>query len=269
VIALSREEVIDPDFPTSDALYDLAEARAAMAATLAQVGAALRVPVEIVAVFNPFTGMYEAATGESAVVPGEKLSGLHRTVAVVVSGVPLVKAASTIGGGVLAGFNMITRGRRLFHAAEEAKDVTRLYQVMEGVLAARKIRAKTWQEYERGVRALYGDVTFTSRQYSAVVNGKLVNGVADNVAEIAGKRVAIEAKFLTDAWARSPRNPSSSIGHLPFAVAEQTAMLDQAKKYSAAFDEVIYHSNSTELIAHYTKVFKGNGITNFKFIFTE
>lgn len=46
-------------------------------------------------------------------------------------------------------------------------------------------------------------------------------------------------------------------------------MLDQVKKYSAAFDEVIYHSNSPELIAHYTKVFQNAGIKNFRFTFTE
>jgi filamentous hemagglutinin len=101
-----------------------------------------------------------------------------------------------------------------------------------------------------------------------VVDGRLVNGVADNVVEIGGRRVAVEAKFVDD-WARSLRNPSSPIGNRPFAVAEQAKMLDQARKYSAAFDEVIYHSNSPELIAHYTKVFQDAGIKNFRFILTE
>jgi filamentous hemagglutinin len=140
--------------------------------------------------------------------------------------------------------------------------------VAPGASAAPKIGAKTWQQYEKGVQGLYGEASFSARQYTAVVDGKLVNGVADNVAEIAGKRVAVEAKFVED-WAKSLRNPASPIGSKPFAVAEQAKMLDQAKKYSAAFDEVIYHSNSPELIAHYTKVFQNAGIKNFRFILTE
>jgi filamentous hemagglutinin len=59
------------------------------------------------------------------------------------------------------------------------------------------------------------------------------------------------------------------IGNKPFATAEQAKMLEQAKKYSVAFDEVIYHSNSAELIAHYAKVFQDAGITNFRFILTK
>jgi hypothetical protein len=92
--------------------------------------------------------------------------------------------------------------------------------------------------------------------------------VADNVASIGGHNVAVEAKFVND-WAKSLRNPASAIGNKPFAVAEQAKMLEQARKYSAAFDEVIYHSNSAELIAHYTKVFQDAGIPNFRFILTQ
>lgn len=72
-----------------------------------------------------------------------------------------------------------------------------------------------------------------------------------------------------DNWAASLRNPASSIGNKPFAVPEQAKMLAQAKKYSAAFQEVIYRSNSPELVAHYTKVFKDAGIKNFRFILTR
>lgn len=61
------------------------------------------------------------------------------------------------------------------------------------------------------MRDLYGETSFSARQYTAVVDGKLVNGVADNVAEITGKRVAVEAKFVDD-WAKSLRNPASPIG---------------------------------------------------------
>jgi filamentous hemagglutinin len=46
-------------------------------------------------------------------------------------------------------------------------------------------------------------------------------------------------------------------------------MIDQASKYSAGFEGgVIYHTNSTELVAHYTEVFNNAGITNFRFVIT-
>ncbi len=112
--------------------------------------------------------------------------------------------------------------------------------------AGQKIGAKTWQEYENGAGIVWrGRVE--SCKYTAVVNGKRVNGVADNVTIIGGKRVAIEAKFV-DKWGTSLRNPASTIGKEPFAIEEQTAMLEQAKKYSAVFQETIYHTNSPELI---------------------
>lgn len=131
----------------------------------------------------------------------------------------------------------------------------------------RVIGAKTWQEYEAGVRSIYGEASFSAREYVTIVDGKRVRGIADNVAEIGGKNVAIEAKFVDD-WAKSLRNPASAIGGKPFAVAEQAKMLEQARKYSAAFDEVIYHSNSQALIDYYSKVFRDAGITNFKFVYT-
>jgi hypothetical protein len=67
----------------------------------------------------------------------------------------------------------------------------------------------------------------------------------------------------------SIRNPRSAIGDTPFATGEQNKMLEQAKKYSAAFDEVIYHTNSAELIIHYSKVFREAGITNFRIVWTR
>ena len=95
-----------------------------------------------------------------------------------------------------------------------------------------------------------------------------VNGIADNVTKIGGKNVAVEAKFVAD-WSTSIRNPASSIGSKPFAVAEQAQMLEQAKKYSATFDEVIYHSNSPQLIAYYAELFKMHGLRNIRFILTK
>lgn len=85
---------------------------------------------------------------------------------------------------------------------------------------------------------------------------------------IGGKSVAVEAKFVND-WARSLRNPLSPIGKLPFALREQAKMLRQARAYSAAFDEVIYHTNDPALRAYYKKIFEDAGIQNFRIIITE
>ncbi|WP_162997797.1 hemagglutinin repeat-containing protein [Rahnella sp. Larv3_ips] len=92
--------------------------------------------------------------------------------------------------------------------------------------------------------------------------------VAYEVAVIGGKPTAIEAKFVDD-WASSIRNPESMSGSKPWAVAEQTKMVDQAKKYSSGFDGgAIYHTNSPELATYYSKVFTNAGVTNFKFVIT-
>jgi hypothetical protein len=120
--------------------------------------------------------------------------------------------------------------------------------------------------YETGVRGLYGS---TSRQpYTAVVNGQVVNGVADGVTRVGGQLTAVEAKFV-ESWGASLRNPASPIGNTPWAIAEQQAMMDQAVKYSANFRVgVVYHTNSVKFAAHYSQVFKDAGITNFKFVIT-
>jgi filamentous hemagglutinin len=105
-------------------------------------------------------------------------------------------------------------------------------------------------------------------KYQTVVNGQVVNGVADGVTSIGGKTTAVEAKFVGN-WSESIRNPASPIGNQPWAVAEQQAMVNQAAKYSANFEGgVIYHTNSAEFAAHYSQVFKDAGITNFQFVIT-
>ncbi len=126
---------------------------------------------------------------------------------------------------------------------------------------ASTVENQTWQSYEAKIRNIYGETPFSSRQYNAIVNGERVNGVADNVAVINGKNVAVEAKFVKD-WSKSIRNPNSPIGDKPFAIAEQQKMLSQAQKYSNAFDEVIYHTNSAELASYYTQLFNSAGILN-------
>ena len=91
--------------------------------------------------------------------------------------------------------------------------------------------------------------------------------MADNVTSVDGKSVAIEAKYVED-WSKSIRNPNSPIGNKPFAVAEQKNVIEQAKDYSSAFDEVIYHTNSPELKEHYTRIFESSGLGNVTIILT-
>jgi hypothetical protein len=121
------------------------------------------------------------------------------------------------------------------------------------------------KSYEAGVQGMYNGTPY---KYSTLVNGQEVNGIADTVTSVAGKQTAVEAKFVED-WATSLRNPASPVGNTPWAISEQQAMVNQATKYSSYFDGgVIYHTNSTELAAYYSQVFKDAGITNFKFVIT-
>ncbi|VVE74930.1 tRNA nuclease CdiA-2 [Pandoraea anapnoica] len=124
------------------------------------------------------------------------------------------------------------------------------------------------QSYEKGVRQLYDNATFQERQFTTIVDGVRVNGVADDVAKINGRFTAVEAKFADD-WASSIRNPESPIGGTSWAKAEQQRMLAQAKSYASAFEGgVVYHTNSVELANYYTKVFVEGGVKNFKFVIT-
>ncbi|ANH74766.1 filamentous hemagglutinin family outer membrane protein [Ralstonia insidiosa] len=124
------------------------------------------------------------------------------------------------------------------------------------------------QSYEGAVRGMYDNASFSDRQYTAVVNGQRVSGVADDVTSIAGKLTAVEAKF-TDDWSTSIRNPNSPNGRTPWAVAEQENMVAQAQKYAAGFDGgVVYHTNSPQLASYYSNVFSDAGIKNFKFVIT-
>jgi hypothetical protein len=168
-------------------------------------------------------------------------------------------------GPPVAVFNLEVDAEHVYYVSTAGVLVHNAYP--EGAPAS--IGAKTWQEYEAGVRRLYAQTSFESREFTTFVDGRAVNGVADNVATIGGRNIAVEAKFVQDRWAKSLRNPDSVIGTKPFAVAEQTRMLEQARKYAAAFDEVIYHSNCPNFIAHYTEVFQYAGITNLRFILTK
>ena len=109
-----------------------------------------------------------------------------------------------------------------------------------------------------------GELPQSAREYSAIINGNKVNGIADYVVNINGKGTVIEAKYV-DHQAKSLRNPESLIGNAPFAIKEQQTMLSQAQKYSASFDDVVYHTNSPELAAHYNAIFQNAGLNNVSF----
>ena len=120
------------------------------------------------------------------------------------------------------------------------------------------------RKYEQQIQDMYrGILPQSQREYRAMIGGKQVNGIANHVVDINGKSVVIEAKYVKD-WSKSIRNPNSKIGNKLFALAEQQKMLSQAQKYSNAFDEVIYHTNSQDLATHYTKIFQDAGLGNVK-----
>jgi len=124
------------------------------------------------------------------------------------------------------------------------------------------------QSYEVGVRGMYGPTSFQQRKFTAIVNGQQVNGIADTVTTVAGRDIAVEAKFVDD-WASSLRNPNSPEGGQSWALVEQQKMIDQAAKYTAAFDGgVVYHTNSIDLARYYTGRFNDAGISNFRFVIT-
>lgn len=177
-------------------------------------------------------------------------------------------------GGVAASATMLASNN--INAASMATDIARPIDSLiapRGGAASQLSRVRgsrpidLAQTYEADIRKLYGAVPFQQRTYTAFVNGQWVNGVADNVAVLNGRTTAIEAKYVEN-WDKSLRNPDSPNGGMPWAVVEQRTMLDQATKYSKAFEHTIYHTNSSELANHYSPLFEQAGITNFHFVIT-
>jgi filamentous hemagglutinin len=130
----------------------------------------------------------------------------------------------------------------------------------------------TWQGYQAQVGNLYGGTAeFSSRAYQANVGGVLRNGIADNVASVGGLDVAVEAKFGGE-WASSIRNPRSPVAlgrsSRGFARRERHTVVDQARRYNEAFDEVHYHTTMPELAQYYSKLLKKLGLDDIKFFHT-
>ncbi len=114
------------------------------------------------------------------------------------------------------------------------------------------------QDYEKQIQNMYGGAGSQSdRSFQGFIDGLPFNGIADNVVD----GVVVEAKYVDD-WDNSLRNPANT---QPWALKEQQNMINQAKKYSDAFDEVVYHTNSQELIDYYSKLFSENGLSNIVF----
>jgi hypothetical protein len=148
------------------------------------------------------------------------------------------------------------------NAAESA------FATTEGVAVSGGRAIDRAASYEIGVRSLYGDLSISQRRFEFVLNGKHVICVADNIISMDGELTAVDAKYVDD-WAMSLRNPASEIGGKPWAVDEQQEMIQQAKAYSLHFPSgVRYHTNSVDLAAHYTNVFRNFGLRNFRFIIT-
>jgi RHS repeat-associated protein len=227
--------------------------------------------MELALDLNPIESTRQAIQGTG--IYGQQLDFADRSLAAAAL-VPVGKVGKVLkcGEKLLRDASTAEKAARGIKTVEGANDLGRMGRVGAGGLrAAAKVpiglvNARSWQEYERAIRAIYGEASLSVRRYSTVVDGELVEGVADAVT-LGGKRVAVEAKFC-EAWGTSLRNPSSAIGKMGFAEAEQQQVVRQARAYSKAFDDVIYHSNSAELVAYYSKVFSDFGLKNVKFVHT-
>ena len=122
---------------------------------------------------------------------------------------------------------------------------------------------KDWVKYEEKIRKLYP--TRSKRKYK----GSDCEGVADGIANVNGKETAIEAKYINK-WKNSAYNPESFFSKcIKKDGTEEERLIDQAKRYTKCFDQVIYHTNSKEFVDHYSKVFAKEGLTNIIFIITK
>ncbi|MEM9342846.1 MAG: hypothetical protein AAGA87_07355 [Pseudomonadota bacterium] len=124
------------------------------------------------------------------------------------------------------------------------------------------------QDYEAAIRGFYTGSSRADRTFELIVDGEVITRIADDIANIRGLDTAIDAKYVED-WAASLRNPNSPNGQQPWAVAEQDAMIAQARDYAAHFPGgAVYHTNSRDLAAHYSQVFRDAGIQNIEFVIT-
>jgi len=174
--------------------------------------------------------------------------------------------------GATAGGSALRRARPTAEALDGAELSTNVaehaFETTESVTVNGSRAIDRGASYETGVRNLYRNVPLSERKFQGSVDGKSVTGLADNTTIIDGRPTAVEAKYV-DAWAASLRNPASAAGGKPWGATEQQQMIRQAKAYSSGFPGgVIYHTNSADLAAFYTNVFRKAGVTNFQFVIT-
>ncbi|GEM_PF-2250901 len=143
------------------------------------------------------------------------------------------------------------------------------FETTEGVAVSGGRAIDRAASYETGVRNLYGDLPISQRRFEVVdLDGTEVSGIADSIISIDGELIAVDAKYVDD-WATSLRNPGSEVGGEPWARNEQMTMIQQAKAYVLNFPSgVVYHTNSVDLAAYYTNVFRKSGLRNFRFVIT-
>jgi hypothetical protein len=140
------------------------------------------------------------------------------------------------------------------------------YETAPPVAVSGKRAIDRARSYENAIRQRYSNATKKDRDYDTIVNGEPVSGVADDITVVDGKPTAVDAKYV-DEWNASLRNPASPIADLHLATEERAEMLEQAKKYTTAFEGgVIYVTNSTALANYYTQIFHEAQITNFRFV---
>lgn len=99
------------------------------------------------------------------------------------------------------------------------------------------------------------------------LDGIVETGYADYLIIFNNKPMPIEAKYVKK-WDKSFYNPEYLLKYSSWAPDEVGRLLHQAKRYNAAFSEVVYHTNCMELANYYTKLFNENGVKNFEFVIT-
>lgn len=125
------------------------------------------------------------------------------------------------------------------------------------------------------LRLTYVRLETEEQAFKVYENGKLRAYRADATTVVAGRDVAVDAKYVDD-WASSPRNPANDRpflrnvdGTMSMDQQERANMLDQARRYSETFDGgAVYHTNSVDLASAWSRIFHDAGLNNIRFVIT-
>ncbi len=142
------------------------------------------------------------------------------------------------------------------------------YASTNAISAPGKSAIYSGHTYEEAIRNnIYGNMPHLQKQkFTATLDGIVETGYADYLIIFNNNQMPIEAKYVK-VWDKSFYNPEY-LSKLPWASDEVGRLLHQAKRYNAAFNEVVYHTNCMELANCYTKLFNENGVINFEFVIT-